>query len=530
MANKFYSHADYITHKDLWETIEDLLKGEHACLTSPKYLWVHPIEDAARQCDAVDRKNAELDRALREQRTQYVNYIKMVSQRFVSLIMKGGLAVDEKTASMLGDLQENMDGQGNSLEEMAKKLSEHLVQFGTFYLLTDTQTVFARNLQEQQDMEVRPYWILLHPLSVKDWQIGADGSYEAIRYEYMLMKPRPSLDSEPFLAYYTTVAAKMSTDSVYTIKTYVHTDDKYVPINYHPECATSLTGINTTWTLVDTAEVPELDGVPLACPRLEEGCLEPVVPIALKIFNKQSELDNILHNQGYERVFIFSDTLGPAMGADGKPIDDSAKEVKISTNSLVVIPDPNGKVEKLDPTDPQGLTGSLQQDIMDMFRIAFNISRIVKESSEVAEGADTKREVKEELMTRIEGIRNKVIQGVNKGLNDFALYQNSTYDGEVSFAQELTELDLNDLLNFARSLADRLSQYPTVRKELDKKMVGMLHLPKEDELFKEIETTEIKEPTVEAGVAGVGGALEKVANGKKQPVSKGNPQNGKGRR
>lgn len=540
-TDRFHKHSEYVFREHIWKRIADLLQGDDTCLKSKKYLWEHAIEQTDRQCEDRDIKEAQYDRQLREQRTQYVNYIKMVEERFVSLMMKGGFNVPQEITAMFDGEETNVDGQERDLEEFATVIARDLIDYGVGYVMTDAQTINARNRMEEREAGARPYLSHIHPLDLQDWQIGSQGQYTAFRYEYKLLVPRETLESEPVLAHYTTIASLyvapenipvVRGDEVvdieqgqtfYLLKTYVSVDEEGLLVNHHPSCKKEE---HHNWQLLNETPIPELDELPLATNRVQDSCLEPVVPIALKIYNKQSDLDNILHNQCYDRSFGFGD-LGGALDEAGNITSDSAKQLMLSTKSFVWINDPAGKVEKLEPTNPEALIGSIQSDIGDLFKVAFNQTRMSKPDSATGESAETKREAKEDLITRVQRLRERLLSIMNKAIKDYAMFksQNAEFDSEIGFNEELTEADLTELTSFVRGFTDRFNRYEGLTKEIDKKLIAHLNLPNEEDLRKEIDSKDISQdidPVLQAtamskskleGIAQNGRQARKVSQG-----------------
>lgn len=523
--DKFHHHVEYTQKVDEWIKITDLVQGEHKCLTDQKYLWLHSMEDPSRQCDKRDKDGAIKDRAIRETRTRYVNYARMVKERFVSLVMRGGLNPSDEVIAMFDDEINNVDGQDNDLDEFATQVVDDMVSYGVAYVITDSQTIEARNILEEKEAGARPYWIRISPLQFKDWQIGADGEYTDFRYEYMLLEQRASLEDEPLLISYSTIAS-MREDG-YTLRTFAQRDkETQLHVNHHPDCATEIVEENAFWGEENTVTITELDHLPLATNRLQESVLAPVVDIALKIYNKQSDLDNILHNQCYDRVFVFAD-LAAAITEDGEFISDSAKEVKFATNSMVLGPE-GGTVVKLEPTDPKALIESIRDDIEDLFRVAFNKARTRRVDSRAPESDRTQREIKEDLLTRIERVREKLLGILNKAVRDYAMFKDTTkgkdFQGIIEFAQSVTETDVEQLSAFVRAHADRMDIYEQTSKAIDKKLISHLNLPKETELFDEIDNTKRPDPNelvnqVGASKAALEGLVTNNAN-KRQTTKK----------
>ena len=489
-SRKFHKHSEYRFNEAEWRRMLDMLTGDHQCMTDPKYLWLHPMEDPKRSCDAADKELANRDRASRAERTQYINYLSMVRDRFKALVLKGGFNLSDEVINLLGDSEKNVDGNDNSLYQFSEDVVEDILSYGTAYVYTDTRTIYSQDEKKSLD---RPYWTRIHPLDLMDWQVGDDGKYEAFRFEYRLLKPRASLEEEPVLAHQTTVGSII--DGKYVVHTYGSVDKNANLINYSPECKSDKTHVD--WKLVNTPDLSDnITMLPLAVSRISEPALKQVVPIALKIYNKQSELDNILHDQCYDKLFVFAELPSDTSG-EGEPLSEDAKTVKISTNSLIVIPPGEGAhTEKLTPTHPLALMESLNNNLQDLFLIAFKMAKVTRADSDIAEAADTKREAKEDLFTEVESWRKKLLDVLNAAVKHYAMFKGEKdFEGEISYNEELTEEDFADLSKNLIMHKDRFSQFPEWEKSLNKKLAKSHRLPNQKDILAEIESTTL--PTLE---------------------------------
>jgi hypothetical protein len=413
----------------------------------------------------------------------------MVRDRFKALVLKGGFNLSKEVEDLLGDFEKNVDGNDNSLYQFFENVVEDILSYGTAYVYTDTRTIYSQDNKAELD---RPFWIRIHPLDLLDWQIGNNGKFEAFRFEYRLLKPRTSLEEEPVLTHQTTVGSFM--EGKYTVKTYASVDINANLVNYSTQCADKKEHVD--WMLVNEPELSSnITELPLAVSRISEPALKQVLPISLKIYNKQSELDNILHDQCYDKLFIFAEMQNNV--TDGEPLGEDAKTVKISTNSIIVIPPGEGAhTEKLTPTHPLALMESLNNNLQDLFLIAFKMARVTRADSDIAEAADTKREAKEDLFTEVESWRKKLLDVVNSAVKHYAMFKGvSDFEGEVGYNEELTEEDFADLNKTLVMHKDRFAQFPEWEKALNKKFAKGHRLPNETEILQEIESTKL--PTLE---------------------------------
>lgn len=545
----FYEHIEYSRNKREWQLMDDLMQGVHACLTAKNYLWPHYFEQEERQSDKRDKDIAVEDRRLRERRTQYVNYIKMVRERLVSLIMKGGINLSS-IEELYEGAENDVDGQGHSLERYFSILTEDCVSFGVVYSFTNAKTQDVRSLAEERESGARPFYQRLHPLVVKDWQNAPDGSYEMFRFEYQAMQPRKSLTEMPIVWRFTDVVSfepapippeleqKFQSGSildselpppVYTIRTYISTDEDGNYVNYHPECASDKAKSHDGWEFASEVSTPLIETMPLATSGLQEAWLRDVSPLALKIFNKQSDLDNIIYNQGYDKTFVFSD-IDTAVDHTGKEIDEKTKTIKISHNSVTLLPQ-DSKVDKLLPTFPEALFKAVEDDIADLFRIAFNMPRVINTGSRVGESAESRREMKEDLTTRLEEKRREMLVIFQQAISDWAMFKGvelAPEDVEIDFLAPLDERDIQELAMFVRQIGDRLRRYPAWEKSIDRKIAQRMNLPEEVDILKEIDSTDIEERREELSEQATNTLQEFAGNSQRPQPQTGNAAAGRG--
>lgn len=482
---QFFEHQDYISWKDDWRTISEFLEGNHACLTKAKYLWLHASEGTSKQCDSRITISGAEDRQRREQRTQYVNYLKMVLQRFVSLIMKGGIN-DSEVLDVLGENAKNVDLLGANLHTFVRSVAEDLIGYGIAYILTDTVGGYVESLKDEQLGVNRPFWKRIPPLEVKDWITDDLYQVVAIRHENTVDNMRGFAD----MPVTHEVSYNRSWDGFnYLVQEYVSQDENYLSRNVYSGCKEKKQ--HFTWTLQKETIVP-IEDFPVSTRPKAESWLKDVIPIVLKIFNKQSEKDNVIHNQGYEKIFIIAN-IGGALDVNNQVLADEAHSLELTVNTVTVLPE-NSQVVKLEVANTDGLREDIAADIMDLYRVAFNMTRMVQPTSSIAESAESRREAKEDLLTRIETKRIELLDIVNGAINHWAMV--SGYKGEVgklSFNRKVDELDLMELAEAVRAFAGRFELYPDVNKAVDKKLVGMMNLPNNDELQEIMDSTDLEQ-------------------------------------
>lgn len=516
---RFYEHTDYLSNKPTWNKINILVNAVETELVNPQYLWEHPFEQASRQATETDKKIALEDRSLRQTRTQYVNFMKMARNRLVSLLMKGGLNTSE-VIDLFAPNMTDVDGQGHSLEQFLRLITDHVVEYGVSYVLTNTRAAQeVTSLKQQQEQNIRPFLIRIHPLDFKDWQNGESGEYEFYRHEYLVTEPRADLSTCPVLAKYNEVtklikltSADNKTSISVVTEIYYSINKSGDIINYHPS-SEQKDKVHYNWVLKETIPMTDLKSLPLSTNRIQESWLSDGAPIALKIYNKQSEKDNILYNNGYDKTFVFGD-LESAVDEQGNEISEQNKTKKISHNSLCVLP-ADSKVQKLEPTNLDTFTKAIEEDLMNFFQVVFNQLRVLPSDSRQAESAENIEEQKEALLTRISEKRKELENLFNSIVEDWAYFKNKEAKPneaqKISFKQPLTLGDVEDLALFIRSIENRVKRYPAWDKAIDKLLFeGMDAIPNRKEVLDEIENTDLNavhEQEMENAIAGVRAAF-----------------------
>lgn len=487
---KLYKHFEYLKSEKSWKVIRDLVEGDHGTLVS-NYLWYHTSEKTSEFTDERDINNAKNDRNLRETRTQYENHLQHIQERFVDLLMKGGLDFTSLSDQLTEEELNNIDGNQHSIDLFAQHLCENLITEGVAYVLTDTQANQAvRSRKDEIDLKARPYLIRLDPMGLVDWDEAKDGSYKTARYEYFEQIPRESLLDEPKIGVFTNIFELRKNGNgnpyYYIRKLQAHDKDGKPLINVDLYVDTDI-----NWIEVDKMQVDELPFIPLSTNKIQKSWLKRIVPYALKIFNKESELDNILHNQCYDKLFIFAD-LSREQNEDGSEMSESKKTRIINVNTITVINDPDGSIVKIEPTNPEALERSIVSDTINMFRNAFNLMRAGKIDSGVAESAESRQEAKEELLTKLENKRQELLDILNDAFKNYLIFKNKklTKDQikvDLKFKKPLKEADLTTLTELVAVSLSRLSKYPLMVKEIDKKVVDLLLLPNSDQIKDEID-------------------------------------------
>lgn len=479
---KVSEHPIYVKNKDLMLDVQTLISANPIRLKKVDLLWEHPSEQLSRVHPKKKDQRAinaiTKDRQLREQRTQYINFLKMIRNRYTTLIMKGGLDTSQIKSKKFLALIENLDGKHSSLDMIAKQVTDSFVDYGVAFILTDMfmldESQKPKTEADKAESNLRPYWEILDPILVKDWNFTADFKYTAIRFEYEEVAQRTDLvDSAPEVILYSkvfkivnklVVAQRYKSSKEGWIK-----DGDPIPLD------------------------PSITDLPIAVVGEYASMLKDAVPIALKIYNKDSDLDNILYNQGYDKEFILAD-LSKMQDSTGDAVDSADMSLEVAVNTLMILPE-GSDVKKLEVTDTSQIAGSLEADIAKLFKIAFGLISVRSSESKEIESAETQESAKEALITMLQTSRKYILQILNTAIQHFNIQLGDTSAKDlVSFKEAVSEKSITDLIEIVSKLGDRLNRYPTATKQIDRKIIGQMHLGKDEEIDKEIESAKIEQP------------------------------------
>jgi len=485
---ELFNNPKYNELLEDWKKYRDILEGKKSTMTQPKYLYLHEMENLAEGCDSRLQEIATRIRNNREERTEYINYIKMIVNRLVSLILKGGFDTDE-VDEIMGEALNNIDGFNSTIDEYSRKLVEDILVYGICYNLTDKSDTKPNSIKEEKEMGLLPYFTRIAPLDHKDWEYqykeeNSMRGYELIasRYEFYNEEARGGdLTQQPKEVLYCRL--NYLKDDKYNIQFYKSniTKETVRSLNVNTNLRKD-TNLSEHWVLDKEISNLELPFIPIASSRQSESYIKDLIPIALKIYNKQSSYDNILYYQAYDRIFIMTDLKAPT----GK---DKDTEVYLGASSITKLAQ-DDKVIKLDPTNPIALSESISNDIQDFFRIAFLQKRTVNQNSRTGESADTLKEQKEDLFTYIKMIRQEFLDVLNTSVQHFAQFQNSIdFEGKLAWKEDIDEDDIDKFINYVTRLSDVIARYPTLTKAVHKKLVQSQSFAEESEILDEIENT-----------------------------------------
>lgn len=444
-----YNHIDYDKLSKDWTVHKDLFEGEHETLTKPQYLWYHELE-------RTQQKGADVIRSIREQRTQYVNFYAPILSRFVSLIFKEKLEVSKEVADLFGDERNDVDGNGTSLEEFTQKVAHNYFLYGWPVIIVDAMERGAGN---------RPFFELVNPLGVVDWQInptsaGFENGIDFLRTQYHEIGQRTSSADEP--------------KRVLKSKEYAMTAEGYKVFEFESEGEKD--SGKHDWKVVEEYDMAQ-DFVTIATLERQSSFMQAVAPQVLLAHNTQSALDNALLYQAYQRMIIAGD-LG------------EAERLALTEFTTTYVPE-GSTVTVIEPGVFTSLERRYDVTVMNIFRTAFNQTKITSADSRQVESAENQREQKEDLLAKLQTAANEIESVINRAIRYYANYKgNEDFEHKVNINDDITIEDINETLMMYTTYSDRIRRYPTWQKQMDIRMAQRMGLDKSEEIIEEINETE----------------------------------------
>lgn len=474
MGITLYTHPMYARNAYDWERYRDLAEGDHRVLTNSKYLWAHPIE---RSTDV----QAQALRAGREERTRYLNLIEAIESLWTSYFFRKCYTLDDATKRLLGDAEDNIDGQGTSLFSFIRdNILKSYLRYGKVIVSVDAFSLTGRNLAEQKELGIRPFFELIHPLAAPDWDIELEdtqriGRYNFLRHEYDLVPARASASVEPTVQRYSQVLARV--DGRYTLSTYTTpTDTKGAYIRKDPK-----TGM-AVWEQVGGEIVTELEEIPLSVidsqPWLHDVCEE-----TLRHYNLRSNLDNVNYFQGYSDKYVTG--------------IHNADQLKAFGEYIVKMLPENGTVTVIPPTQATGLEVATNDSLSSVFKVGLNMFRALPSDAKGIQSSDTIEQDKDNTYAMVESSLEEIENLVKDSLRHYAAFLGQKdFEPEIELNKEIKGENFDQFLRTYAAFKDKFDQMPQLSQAITKKAVHKLELPEEDvnAAVQEVDSTTLETP------------------------------------
>lgn len=445
---KLFEHPDYKRNASDWQTYFDLYEGRHEVVTSDRYLVRHLLE-------LHPNEGADL-RRMRVQRTRYLNMLEMVVSVWTGLFFKEDPVADKKVESLFGDHLKNVDGLGNSLAAFLKgPVMLNYLLTGRVAVLTDAPEFFGVTKADQQ--RHRAFFQVLPALSLKDWQFRRDVpmEYERLRYEYSEVADRTSLvDVAPEEVLHSRVFSLEPNG--YSVRTFRRPKDS------------DSTGWEEKGQEQLVAGFPEL---PVAV-CLGDTWVRGVSEMQLQLLNYMSAYSNQLNHTAFER-HVFA---GPMSTETQKAWSEYAALVVPQGTTVSTIP----------PADMSGHERAIDLTQQWLMKVAFNRVQSLAANTKAVAGADTLRELKDELLSLIVGEIESIENAANRMVRHYAMFvlgpeEGATFDGRVTLSREVSVEDVKQFLELVAAFRRDIDRIPSWRRATLKRAAVKFDLSEDEE-------------------------------------------------
>lgn len=426
---EFHEHPEYTARQWDWRKYQDLYEGDHATIVGNEaYFWYHPIEYHPEQ--------GKLVRSIRAQLSRYLNLIEPAVSVWSGIFFKEDPKIDE-VKDLFADAINDVDGDGTDLISFIKnEIFVPFVRDGRPIVLTDAFSFTGTTKADERASGHRAFFEVLNVLSVKDWELetkdpARKGKLNFLRYEYDVIESRTDPTQKPAISTYSKVLLR-APNGVCTATTYK---------------AQRANGAQSTiWTQVgEPATFAGFDELPIQALMKGRSWIKDACEQQLALFNHMSGYSNQLLNQAYQRVVIFTD-------------DRENAGIALSMFTAALLPQ-GGSVHTIEPSNTQPFEHAIDRTIDSFFKVVFNQTKSLSAASKEAPGAETLKEMKEDLVSLVKSSITELENLVNKAVQDYARFVGKKdFTGKVTFSKDITTEDVTKMIEIYLAHQDDIKQ------------------------------------------------------------------------
>ena len=386
----------------------------------------------------LSRYNLELDNEFNQRlaNTPCDNHCKNVIQIYSSFLFRvkpsrdfGSLA-DEQS---LEYFTKDADLEGNSLSNVVKQAQNYASIYGHCFMLLDKPNVTTNTRAEELQQDIRPYVSIVTPENVLDWNYKRqpNGKYEL---DFLKIREEVDKDGGTYMKFW-------YLDRVDTV---------YIPKMEEPR-------------LIDTAEnqIGKIPAVVLYNSKshkrgIGQSDLTDIADLQKSIYNEYSEMEQLIRLTNHPSL-VKTPSVNASAGA----------------GAVIEMPDelePNLKPYLLQPSGSslQSIMDSINNKVESINRIA-HTGAIRTTKTGISSGVALQTEF-ELLNARLSEKADNLQIAEEQLFNLYALFQNTTFDGEINYPDTFNIRDYaTDLMFYQQAKAINV-QSPTLMKEIDKEI------------------------------------------------------------
>ena len=405
----------------------------------------------------LNRYNLELDSEFNQRlaNTPCDNHCKNIIQIYSSFLFRVRPSrdfADMQDEPSLDSFLKDADLEGNNLNSVIRQAQNYASIYGHCFMILDKPNITTSTKADELDQDIRPYLSILTPENVFDWNYTRQANG---KYELDYLKVREEVDREGGQYFRLWFPDRI--------------DTVYLPKNSEPR-------------LIDSAPntIGKIPAVILYNAKshkrgIGQSDLTDIADLQKSIYNEYSEMEQLIRLTNHPSL-VKTPSVNASAGA----------------GAVIEMPDelePNLKPYLLQPSGQnlQSIMDSIKHKVDAINRIA-HTGAVRSTKSGISSGVALQTEF-ELLNARLSEKADNLQLAEEQLFNLYALFQNTTFDGEINYPDSFNIRDYaSDLMYFQQAKALNIGS-PTFNKEVDKEIARTVIDDDEklNEIFEEIE-------------------------------------------
>jgi len=405
----------------------------------------------------LNRYNLELDSEFNQRlaNTPCDNHCKNIIQIYSSFLFRVRPSrdfADMQDEPSLDSFLKDADLEGNNLNSVIRQAQNYASIYGHCFMILDKPNITTSTKADELDQDIRPYVSILTPENVFDWNYTRQANG---KYELDYLKVREEVDREGGQYFRLWFPDRI--------------DTVYLPKNSEPR-------------LIDSAPntIGKIPAVILYNAKshkrgIGQSDLTDIADLQKSIYNEYSEMEQLIRLTNHPSL-VKTPSVNASAGA----------------GAVIEMPDelePNLKPYLLQPSGQnlQSIMDSIKHKVDAINRIA-HTGAVRSTKSGISSGVALQTEF-ELLNARLSEKADNLQLAEEQLFNLYALFQNTTFDGEINYPDSFNIRDYaSDLMYFQQAKALNIGS-PTFNKEVDKEIARTVIDDDEklNEIFDEID-------------------------------------------
>jgi hypothetical protein len=405
----------------------------------------------------LNRYNLELDSEFNQRlaNTPCDNHCKNIIQIYSSFLFRVRPSrdfADMQDEPSLDAFLKDADLDGNNLNAVIRQAQNYSSIYGHCFMILDKPNITTSTKADELDQDIRPYLSILTPENVFDWNYTRQANG---KYELDYLKVREEIDRDGgqyFRLWYP--------DRIDTV---------YLPKNSEPRL------MDSTPNTIGKIPAVILYNAKSHKRGIGHSDLSDIADLQKSIYNEYSEMEQLIRLTNHPSL-VKTPSVNASAGA----------------GAVIEMPDelePNLKPYLLQPSGQnlQSIMDSIKHKVDAINRIA-HTGAVRSTKSGISSGVALQTEF-ELVNARLSEKADNLQLAEEQLFNLYALFQNTTFDGEINYPDSFNIRDYaSDLMYFQQAKALNIGS-PTFNKEVDKEIARTVIDDDEklNEIFDEIE-------------------------------------------